>query len=43
MHEAARILLPLGVDIETVERPGLGHGIDPDGLTASINFLAAHI
>ena len=43
MHEAARILSPLGVKIETVERPGLGHGIDPDGLTASINFLAAHI
>jgi phospholipase/carboxylesterase len=43
MHDAARILSPLGVDIETVERPGLGHGIDPDGLTASINFLAAHI
>jgi phospholipase/carboxylesterase len=43
MHEAARILSLLGVEVETVERPGLAHGIDPDGLTASINFLAAHI
>ena len=43
MHEAARFLSSLGVEIETVERSGLGHGIDPDGLTASINFLAAHI
>ena len=43
MHEAAQALSSLGVDIETAERPGLGHGIDPDGLTASINFLAAHI
>ena len=43
MHEAARILSPLVVEVETVERPGLAHGIDPDGLTASINFLAAHI
>lgn len=43
MHEAARILSPLGVENETVERSGLGHSIDPDGLTASINFLAAHI
>jgi phospholipase/carboxylesterase len=43
MHEAARILSPIGVVIETVELPGLGHGIDPSGLTASINFLAAQI
>ena len=43
MHEAARILSPLGVEVEAIERPGLAHGIDPDGLTASINFLATHI
>ena len=43
MYEAARILSPLCTEVETVERPGLGHGIDPDGLTAAINFLAAHI
>ena len=43
MHEAAQILSLLDVEVETVERTGLAHGIDPDGLTASINFLAAHI
>ena len=43
MGEAVRILQPLGVVVDSVERPGLGHGIDPDGLTASIEFLASHI
>ena len=43
MGEAVRILQPLGVVVDSVERPGLGHGIDPDGLTASITFLASHI
>ena len=43
MREAAQILKPLGVVVDSVERPGLGHGIDPDGLMASILFLASHI
>jgi len=43
MSEAEKILKPIGVELETVKRPGLGHGIDPAGLTASINFLATHI
>ena len=43
MHEAVQILQPLGVVVDSVERPGLGHGIDPDGLTASITFLSSHI
>ena len=43
MGEAAGILQLLGVVVDIVERPGLGHGIDPDGLTASIKFLASHI
>jgi len=43
MHEAVQILQPLGVVVDSVERPGLGHGIDPDGLTASIKFLVSHI
>ena len=42
MGEAVRILSPLGVVVDSVERPGLGHGIDPDGLEASINFLAPY-
>lgn len=43
MNEAVKRLQPLGVAVESVERTGLGHGIDPDGLTASITFLASHI
>ena len=43
MVEAVQILHALGVVVDSVERPGLGHGIDPDGLTASITFLASHI
>ena len=42
MGEAVRILSPLGVVVDSVERPRLGHGIDPDGLNASIRFLASH-
>ena len=43
MGEAVRILQARGVIVDSVERPGLGHGIDQDGVTASINFLASHI
>ena len=43
MIEAVQILKLLGVVVDGVERPGLGHGIDPDGLTDSITFLASHI
>ena len=42
MGEAVRILSPLGVVVDSVERPGLGHGIDPDGLDASIRFLESY-
>ena len=40
MAASASILEAKSVAVETVARPGLGHGIDPDGLTAAINFLA---
>jgi phospholipase/carboxylesterase len=40
MQAAADILVQKGITVETVDRPGLGHGIDPDGLTAAIDFLA---
>ena len=43
MGEAVRILQPLGVVVDSVERPGLGHAIDSGGLTASMSFLASHI
>ena len=42
MGEAVRILSSLGVVVDSVERPGLGHGIDQNGLDASINFLASY-
>ena len=28
MNDAVQILSPLGVVVDSVERPGLGHGID---------------
>ena len=43
MGEAVRILQPLGVVVDSVQRPGLGHGIDSDGVTASIKFLESFI
>ena len=43
MQEAQTILGEKGIEVETVTRPGLAHGIDPDGLTASIDFLARHL
>jgi phospholipase/carboxylesterase len=43
MAEAADFLRTLGIQPNTVERPGLGHGIDPDGLSASIDFLTTSL
>jgi phospholipase/carboxylesterase len=43
MQEAQTILEEKGIEVETIARPGLAHGIDPDGLTASIDFLARHL
>ena len=43
MQEAQIILKAKGVQVETVTRPGLAHCIDPDGLTAAIDFLAKHL
>ncbi len=43
MAEAVSSLQPLGVKVSTVERPGLGHGIDADGLSASMDFLNAYV
>ena len=43
MQEAQTILDEKGIEVETVARPGLAHGIDPDGLTAAIDFLARHL
>ena len=40
MHAAATALGAHDVSVRCVERPGLAHGIDPDALTAAIDFLA---
>ncbi len=43
LQEAQTILEQKNVEVETVIRPGLGHGIDLDGLKAAIDFLARHL
>ncbi len=43
MKEAQTFLEEKGVEVEAIVRPGLAHGIDPDGLTAAIDFLARHL
>ena len=40
MQAAAAALAAHDVLVRCVERPGLAHGIDPDALTAAIDFLA---
>ena len=37
------ILQARSIEVETVECIGLGHGIDPDGLSAAIEFLARYL
>jgi len=36
-------LAALGVEVECCVCQGLGHGIDPDGLSSAIGFLAKHL
>jgi len=43
MQAAATALAAHRITAGCVERPGLGHGIDPDALTAAIDFLADHL
>jgi phospholipase/carboxylesterase len=40
MDLAARALTALGVPVESLARPGLGHSIDDEGLSRSIQFVA---
>ena len=37
------ILQARSIEVETVDCVGLGHGIDPDGLSAAIEFLARYL
>lgn len=41
MDEAARALSEAGVSVRAEARPGLGHGIDPEGLQAGTAFVKA--
>lgn len=41
LHATAEILQAVGVPVERDVRPGLGHGIDPDGLAKAAAFLQA--
>ena len=43
MEEAGRELMRRDLEPACVARPGLGHGIDPDGLTQAIDFLEKHL
>ena len=43
MQEAQTILDQKNVNVETIVRPGVGHGIDPVGLTSAIDFLTRHL
>ena len=40
LDEAAAGLKAAGIAVETLRRPGLAHGIDPEGMTAASAFLA---
>lgn len=43
LDRAAHTLQAAGVPVETMVRPLLAHGIDPDGLAAGGAFLAGHL
>ncbi|WP_026872011.1 alpha/beta hydrolase [Inquilinus limosus] len=43
MAAAAQALQGAGVAVETLARPGLGHGIDPEGLAAGLAVLRRHL
>ncbi|TSD83527.1 prolyl oligopeptidase family serine peptidase [Mycobacterium sp. KBS0706] len=43
MAVASQALQAAGVDVETLARPGLGHGIDPEGLAAGLAMLHRHL
>ncbi len=43
LAEAENVLTVAGFKVETLVRPGLGHGIDQEGATAAARFLAAHL
>jgi phospholipase/carboxylesterase len=40
---AAQALRGAGMEVETLARPDLGHGIDPEGLVAGLDMLRRHL
>jgi phospholipase/carboxylesterase len=43
MEAAEAALKAKGFSVATLARPGIGHGIDPEGATRAAQFLAAHL
>ena len=39
LENAKKLLNEIGFEVKTVNRPGLGHGIDPDGISAGMEFV----
>ncbi|MDC3063090.1 prolyl oligopeptidase family serine peptidase [Alphaproteobacteria bacterium] len=39
LEHAKKLLTEIGFDVKTVNRPGLAHGIDPDGISAGMDFV----
>ena len=39
LENAKKLLNEIGFNVKTVNRPGLGHGIDPDGISAGMEFV----
>ena len=39
LENAKKLLNEIGFDVKTINRPGLGHGIDPDGISAGMEFV----
>ena len=39
LENAKKLLNEIGFNVNTVNRPGLGHGIDPDGISAGMEFV----
>ena len=39
LKNAKNLLSEIGFKVQAVNRPGLGHGIDPDGISSGMEFV----
>ena len=39
LENTKKLLIGIGFEVKAVNRPGLGHGIDPDGISAGMEFV----